>query len=146
MKNHFLLTLVLTAALLSCAPIPYDGPLPGQSPNRESQQIRVNDRNIKVPLQGKASFMADELHGHKTAGGETFSMYEMVAAHPSLPFGSIVRVTNLENNKSVQVRIIDRGPFVTGRIIDVSFEAAKKLGFVQQGTTPVELKIVKLAD
>ena len=146
MKNQPLLTLVLTAALLSCAPIPYDAPLPGQSSNRQSQQIRVNDRNINVPLQGKASFMADELHGHKTASGEVFSMYDMVAAHPSLPFGSVVRVTNLENGKTVQVRIIDRGPFVSGRIIDVSFEAAKNLGFIQQGTTPVELKIVKLAD
>ena len=89
-----------------------------------------------------ASFTADEQHGQLTASGERYNMRELVAAHPLLPFGTIVKVTNLENGKSVQVRINDRGPFVKSRIIDLSFAAAKQLGFVEKGTVQVQIEVV----
>ena len=94
--------------------------------------------------EGEASFMADEMQGKRTASGKKFDLRELTAAHQTLPFGTIVEVTNLKNNKSVQVEVIDRGPFVRGRIIDVSFQAAKELGFVETGTTSVRIKVVQM--
>lgn len=93
---------------------------------------------------GIASFMADELHGSLTASGEVFNMRDMTAAHPSLPFGTKVRVTSVGNGKSVIVRINDRGPNHPKRIIDLSFEAGKRLGFVEEGTAWVEIQVLEL--
>lgn len=90
--------------------------------------------------EGKASFYADQFHGRKTANGETFNMKMLTAAHPSLPFGTRVRVTNLRNGKDVIVRINDRGPFVKGRIIDLSISAAKEIGLIKSGTVRVKLE------
>jgi len=92
---------------------------------------------------GGASYYAKKFHGRKTANGEIFDMYAMTAAHRKLAFGTNVRVTNLGNGMSVVVRINDRGPFVKGRIIDLSYGAAKKIGLVQSGTAKVKLEIVK---
>lgn len=91
---------------------------------------------------GRASFYGGEFHGRRTASGERYDHQEMTAAHRTLPFGTRVRVTNVENGKSVVVRITDRGPFRKGRVIDVSKRAARELGFVRQGTTEVELRVV----
>lgn len=91
---------------------------------------------------GRASFYGGEFHGRRTASGERYDHREMTAAHRTLPFGTRVRVTNVENGKSVVVRITDRGPFRKGRVIDVSKRAARELGFVRQGTTEVELRVV----
>jgi rare lipoprotein A len=88
---------------------------------------------------GKASWYGTEFHGKKTADGEIYNMYDMTAAHKTLPFDTYVRVRNLENNKTAIVRINDRGPFARGRIIDLSYSAAKKLGIVGPGTTDVEI-------
>ncbi len=88
---------------------------------------------------GLASFYADEFAGKQTASGEIFQPERLVAAHRSLPFGTAVRVRNLENGKSTVVRIADRGPFVPGRIIDLSVGAARLLGFIDQGVAKVEL-------
>jgi len=95
--------------------------------------------------QGLASFMSDELQGKTTANGELFNKWALAAAHKTLPFGTIVRVTNLENQKTIDVRINDRGPFVQGRIIDVTYEAARRLDFIQQGLTRVEIQVIKAA-
>lgn len=89
---------------------------------------------------GKASYYADKFIGRKTANGETFTKYKKTAASKTLPFGTQVRVTNLTNGKSVKVRINDRGPFVVGRDIDLSWLAAKRIGMLDQGVAPVELK------
>lgn len=89
-----------------------------------------------------ASYYADKFHGRKTANGETFDMYALTAAHKSLPFNTMVKVTNLDNGKSVVVRINDRGPFVAGREIDVSKAAASKLGMLSAGTARVSLQIL----
>ena len=88
---------------------------------------------------GVASFYAHKYHGRKTASGEKYNMHEMTAAHRRLPFGSKVRVTNLSNNSSVVVRVNDRGPFVKGRVIDLSLAAAKKLDMVRTGVAKVEV-------
>ena len=86
-----------------------------------------------------ASYYAHNYHGRKTASGETYNMHEMTAAHRRLPFGTRVRVTNLDNNSSVLVRINDRGPFVRGRVIDLSLAAARKLDMVRSGVAKVEV-------
>ncbi|RYD69409.1 MAG: septal ring lytic transglycosylase RlpA family protein [Sphingobacteriales bacterium] len=97
----------------------------------------------KVAEKGKASFYADFFQGRKTSNGETFRQRKKTAAHRTLPFGTKVKVRNLKNGKTVTVRINDRGPFVEGRIIDLSKKAARKLGMVNDGVVPVEIKYPK---
>jgi len=92
--------------------------------------------------EGLASYYGEKFHGRKTASGEVFNMYEMTAAHRTLPFGTYVRVTNLENGRSVVVRINDRGPFAKGRIIDLSYAAAKRLGMVHSGVAKVRIEVI----
>lgn len=89
-----------------------------------------------------ASYYADKYHGRKTSNGEVFNMYDLTAAHKTLPFNTKVKVTNLSNGKSVIVRINDRGPFVKGREIDLSKAAAVKIGMIKSGTAKVSLEIV----
>ncbi len=89
--------------------------------------------------RGKASWYGTKFHGRKTANGEIYNMYAMTAAHKTLPLGTYVKVHHLANNRSVEVRINDRGPFVRGRIIDLSYSAAKDLGIVGPGTANVEV-------
>jgi len=93
--------------------------------------------------RGSASYYAAKFHGRRTASGERFDNGEMTAAHRTLPFGSLVRVTNHANGKSVVVRINDRGPFTRGRILDVSRAAADELGLVARGHADVELVLVE---
>jgi len=88
---------------------------------------------------GKASWYGKKFHGRKTSNGETYDMYGVSAAHKTLPMNTWVRVTNLENNRELDVRVNDRGPFVTGRIIDLSYGAAQKLGVVGPGTAEVQV-------
>ena len=97
----------------------------------------------KIIQTGKASYYADKFNGRKTANGEIFSNSKLTAAHKTLPFGTRVRVTNLRNGKSVKVRINDRGPFVAGRMIDLSKEAAKKMDMVNSGIGNVKIKYRK---
>lgn len=88
---------------------------------------------------GMASWYGKEFHGRRTATGRPYDMYELTAAHTTLPTGTQVRVTNLENGRSVVVVIADRGPFAKGRIIDLSYAAANQLGFVGKGTARVRV-------
>lgn len=92
--------------------------------------------------RGIASWYGRKFHGQKTSSGERYDMYGMTAAHPTLPIPSYVRVTNPANGKSVVVRVNDRGPFHAGRVIDLSYTAAWKLGYVGNGSTPVEVETV----
>lgn len=94
----------------------------------------------KITETGKASYYADSFDGKRTASGETFHQRQLSAAHKTLPFGTRVTVVNISNGKSVKVRINDRGPFVPGRIIDLSHKAAAKLGMVNTGVANVEVK------
>lgn len=89
--------------------------------------------------RGLASWYGRDFHGKKTSNGEIYNMYAMTAAHKTLPLGTYVRVHNLQNNRSAVVRINDRGPFVRGRIIDLSYTAAKEVGIVGPGTARVEV-------
>jgi rare lipoprotein A len=92
--------------------------------------------------QGIASWYGSDFHGKKTASGEIYDMYAMTAAHKTLPLASYARITNLENQRSVIVRINDRGPFHSGRVLDLSYAAAKKLDLHQSGTGAVEIKAI----
>jgi rare lipoprotein A len=119
--------LVLLLAPSGCAGT---GPsLPGSSLEREVQV-------------GLASYYDSKFHGEQTASGERYDERALTAAHRTLPFGTHVQVTNLSNGRSVVVTITDRGPFARGRVIDVSRRAARRLGFLRDGTTRVRLEVV----
>lgn len=92
---------------------------------------------------GKASYYGKKFHGRRTASGEVYNQYELTAAHRTLPFGTVCRVTNLSNGKSVRVRINDRGPFVKGRIIDLSYRASQVLEGLRAGVFEVKLEILE---
>ena len=91
-----------------------------------------------------SSWYGDDFDGQPTATGETYDMYATTAAHPTLPLGSIVRVVNTRNHRSQVVRINDRGPFIEGRELDVSYEVARRLGFDQRGTEKVRLELLEV--
>jgi len=95
---------------------------------------------------GKASFYADKFEGHPTASGEKYKHNKLTGAHKTLPFGTIVRVTNIANGNTVNVEINDRGPYVDERIIDLSRAAAEKLGFVNLGIADVKIEVVDAGD
>ncbi len=92
--------------------------------------------------EGIASWYGGEFHGQLTANGEVFDTYQISAAHQELPFGTVVRVTNLENGLTVDVRINDRGPFFQDRIIDLSYAAAEQIDMIGPGTAPVTLELL----
>lgn len=91
---------------------------------------------------GKASFYSKEHHGRKTSSGEKFNMYALTAAHRTLKFGTKIKVTNLKNNKSVIVRINDRGPFVPGRILDLSYQAFKEISNPGAGVITIKYNLI----
>ncbi|OLU19577.1 hypothetical protein BVH01_04730 [Pseudomonas sp. PA1(2017)] len=93
--------------------------------------------------EGKASYYGKAHHGNRTASGERFDQNALTAAHRTLPFGTMVKVTNLNNDRSVVVRINDRGPFARGRIIDVSRKAAEALDMIRSGVAPVRVESLK---
>jgi rare lipoprotein A len=92
--------------------------------------------------EGVASWYGDPFNGRRTSNGEIYDMHQMTAAHRTLPFGAIVRVTNLRNGKQTEVRITDRGPFVANRVIDLSLSAAQAIEMVGPGTAPVRLEVI----
>jgi len=112
------------------------------SNNQTSNIDSETDSNVYSEI-GYASFYGDSFVGKMTASGEIYDANQLTAAHRSLPFGSIFKVTNLENRQSVVVRVNDRGPFVPGRIIDLSERAAKELDIIRKGVTRVQIEIVK---
>lgn len=115
--------------------------------------VSAAPQEVSEPLRvqfGLASFYGPGFHGEETASGEIFNQWEMVAAHRTLPLGSVVRVTNLENNRRVVLRVIDRGPygrnFRKGTIIDVSKGAARRLGFITDGLVRVRVEVLRLGE
>jgi rare lipoprotein A len=130
--------------LVACTSQSYSPPPP--STPGQPKPYRVNGRWYQpIPhargfeQEGIASWYGREFHGRKTSNGETYDMYAVTAAHKTLPLGTYVRVRNLRNGKTLDVRINDRGPFARGRIIDLSYAAAKTLGVVGPGTAPVKI-------
>jgi len=126
----------------------------GVKSNHKSQLVGNNlvpfsgKGRISPPIQiaqavtGEASWYGPGFHGQTTANGETFNQEELTAAHRSLPFGTKVKVTNINNGRSVVVRINDRGPFAAGRVIDLSAAAARVIGLLSSGIAPVQLEIL----
>ncbi|MFC6978412.1 septal ring lytic transglycosylase RlpA family protein [Microbulbifer taiwanensis] len=106
--------------------------------NGVTYRVRGNVKGYKE--RGHASWYGTKFHGRRTANGEVYNMYAMSAAHKTLPLPSYAKVTNLENGRSVIVRVNDRGPFVPGRIIDLSYTAAQKLGYLNKGVARVEVE------
>lgn len=109
--------------------------------DRRSKKSQITSRNPVI--YGKASFYGPKFHGRKTASGEVFNQYDLTAAHKTLPFGTICRVTNLDNGKSVIVKINDRGPFIQGRILDLSYKAAQVVDGIISGVIDVKIEILK---
>ena len=109
--------------------------------SKSKNQLSYNPK--KTVYRGISSYYGHKFHGKLTANGEIFDMYGVSAAHKEFPFDTMLRVTNEDNGKSLIIRINDRGPYVGGRILDCSFGAAKKLGFVGEGTTTVKIEILE---
>ncbi|MFO7581556.1 septal ring lytic transglycosylase RlpA family protein [Guyparkeria sp.] len=106
------------------------------------KRYQVRDSNAGYRERGVASWYGNKFHGRPTSSGEPYDMYKMTAAHKSLRLPAYVRVTNLENGRSVVVRVNDRGPFVGNRVIDLSYAAAHKIGMTEKGTALVDVEVV----
>ena len=130
MKLPGLVISLLTAGALaaSCARAPTPGP------------VRAVDTGWQQ--EGEASWYGPGFHGKQTASGEVYDMEAMTAAHPDLPFGSIVRVVNLDNGRETRVRINDRGPFARNRVVDLSRAAAREIGMLGSGTARVRIEVL----
>ncbi len=146
-KRFTSVTSVILIVLIGCATSPRytrGGKAVRPSTHTKKQTHTYSKKPAgKKTLIGIASYYGPGFHGKKTANGERFNMYELTAAHKTLPFNTRVRVTNLNNKKSVIVRINDRGPYKKGRIIDLSKGAAKKIDLLQTGTAKVKVEILK---
>lgn len=119
-----------------------EGGTEGKKPD-ETKPSRNTSGKVLLTLEGVASYYADEYHGRQTSNGETYDMNDLTAAHRNFPFGTMVRVTSLDNQKTVVVRVNDRGPFKEGRIIDLSLAAAKELDLIKNGTARVKLEVLE---
>ena len=128
--------LVVLIAFFAAGCFPFSG-----SPKWESRDFE-RSRSTGSVQYGKASWYGDKEHGNKSASGEVFNRYAYTAAHKELPFGTVVRVTNRENGRQVKVRINDRGPFIRGRVIDLSYAAAKSIGLVRSGVADVKVEVL----
>ncbi|MES2938255.1 MAG: septal ring lytic transglycosylase RlpA family protein [Pseudomonadota bacterium] len=125
-------------------PAPLAAAEPAEKPSLPQKALE----SVRELQRGIASWYGKQFHGRKTASGEVFDMNELTAAHPSLPFGTVVRVRSLNSDRSVDVRINDRGPFIRQRVIDLSRGAAEALGLLEAGTgtKPVAIEILGPAD
>jgi len=161
--RHIILLTVLIVFDINCTPAPRfrrtDSPVkredtatvPKSTTKKiKSEEVHQQESVVTSPNNihetGIASFSADDLHGSLTESGEIFNMRAMTAAHRSLPFGTKVRVINVNNGKSVVVKINDRGPNKPDYIIDLTLEAAKRLGFVEEGTVVVKIQVLNFPD
>ena len=148
LKIKFVLIFLMILSGCSNSPRYRTGPVKTsgkKSISTPSLKTKSNVEHRKV-MKGISSFYAEDFHGKLTANGEVYDMYGLTAAHKTLPLNTIVRVTNLVNNKSLILRINDRGPYVKGRILDCSYGAAKKLDFIIQGTTDVKIEVIEWGD
>ena len=151
-------TIFLIAGLAACAGTPSTPP--GTTPDKAPRtKVRSTQRPYQIngvwyyPLptaegyaeKGYASWYGPGFHSRPTANGEIYDMYGVSAAHKTLPLGTHVKVTNLKNQRSLIVRVNDRGPFVAGRIIDLSYTAAEQLGMARTGVVPVHVEAVQVA-
>jgi rare lipoprotein A len=151
------LSVALVLALAGCGsshpeapPPPAAGPGPGPH-FKVGQPYKIKGRwyypefVTEYEASGVASWYGEFFHGRPTANGETYDMYALTAAHPTMQLPSVVEVLNLENGRSLILRVNDRGPFVDDRLIDLSYAAARELGFVRQGLANVRVRYLGLA-
>mgnify|MGYP001283079264 CR=1 FL=1 len=146
-KKHakFLIILII----MSCSSAPRylkNNSVKGSSLNKNVNSNKSRKIKHRKIMSGISSFYAEDFHGKLTANGEVYDMYGLTAAHKTLPLNTICRVTNIKNNKSLILRINDRGPYIKGRILDCSYGAAKKLGFVNEGTIEVKIEVIEWGD
>ena len=151
--------LILLLFILGCTPAPrYKSGHQKPTTNKSTKSNKVKfipvtkaptlaefDTSKKV-YTGVSSYYGKAFHGKLTANGEIFDMYGVTAAHKTIPLNTVARVTNLANNKSLILRINDRGPYVAGRLLDCSYGAAKKLDFIGSGTTEVKIEVIEWGD
>lgn len=122
---------------------PPEVPVPSATAHPRRLEEISTDKAYQI---GVASYYGKKFHGRKTANGDIFNMYKLTAAHRVLPLGTVAKVTNLENGRWVVVNVNDRGPFIEGRVLDLSFAAALELEMVQAGTAKVMIEIVQAVD
>jgi len=148
------------ATLTACATVPTASPPYDIGMARTGQDAllsaeTISDKDLspeptreveRAELVGQATWYGQRHHGRTTANGESFDMYGFTAAHKTLPFGTVVKVVEVGTRKSVVVRVNDRGPFRSGRIIDLSYAAAREIEITKKGVTQVELEIVHWGD
>jgi rare lipoprotein A len=137
------LLIVVFLLVTACGPrhrIVYERRMP--PPEKEA---KIEKRETRGVQQGIASWYGADFHGKQTSSGEVYDMYQLTCAHNTLPLGTMVMVTNLENGRSVELKVNDRGPFVKERIIDVSSAAAQMLGMWEKGTASVKVEVISLA-
>ena len=130
----------------SCTPSPrYSSDFSNSGSNNKKTKKSTKTNHKKQEI-GISSYYGTQFHGKLTANGEVFDMYGVTAAHKTLPLGTVAKITNLENDKSIILRINDRGPYVNGRILDCSYGAALKLDFITSGTAKVKIDIIEFGD
>ena len=164
MAKRGLITFIIILILASCSSAPRYGRAAGalkykKATSASSKKSKPKNKAIfidpktvntnvkhKKRMVGISSFYAEDFHGKLTANGEVYDMYGLTAAHKTLPLNTVARVTNLENGKSLILRINDRGPYIQGRMLDCSYGAAKKLDFIKQGKTKVQVDVIEWGD
>ena len=155
--NRRIVACVLSLGLCGCASSPRFAEKEGtrterstpptkEVPASEPSTLRPSTGRVLLTLEGVASYYAQDFHGKQAANGEIFDMNDLTAAHRTFPFGTKIRVTNLENKLQVIVRVNDRGPYVEGRLIDLSLGAAKQINLIKTGTTRVRLEVIEWGD
>ena len=164
MVKRGLIAFIILLVLVSCTNSPRYGNTPGFIKNKKTSKTAPKKKKVKSKaifidpktvntnvkhkkrMVGISSFYAEDFHGKLTANGEIYDMYGLTAAHKTLPLNTVARVTNLENGKSLILRINDRGPYVGKRILDCSYGAAYKLDFVKEGTAKVKIEVIEWGD
>ena len=150
MRGHRIavgLSLVLLSACTVAPRYPASSP-PAEPTDTRAANLPPETTAPVVSLEGAyqvgpASYYAHKFHGRQTANGEIFDMYGLSAAHRELPLGTVIRVTHVRNGRSLELRINDRGPFIPGRILDLSLGAAQKLDMVEEGVAEVRIDIIR---
>ena len=154
-KNITNLIIIILLFFYSCTSSPRYGQYSStrKTPRLKKSSKLQNPADFKTKgikhrkvMNGVSSFYAEDFHGKLTANGEIYDMYGVTAAHKTLPLNTVCRVTNTSNKKSLILRINDRGPYIKGRILDCSYGAAKKLDFINQGTTKVKIEVIEWGD
>ncbi|MBN1970848.1 MAG: septal ring lytic transglycosylase RlpA family protein [Candidatus Delongbacteria bacterium] len=159
-EKDLLINRILHIALIfifSCSPVIKNPNKPKSIKNSQKIELKIseqkkeneyklgsflNSEDTYKTIYMNASFYGSKFHGKKTASGEMFDMYKMTAAHKTLPFGTELLVTSLDTKKSVKVVVNDRGPFISGRDLDLSYAAAKELGIINKGHGMMEVKVL----